>query len=481
MRPLAPLLLVAGLTATVSAARAAPGAPEAKAGTKVDARKPGALLAPSLQLDVRRARLPNGLRVVLSVDHTSPTIAVDVMYDVGARNEERGHSGFAHLFEHMMFQGSANVPRGDHFQLVVGHGGTLNANTSTDRTNYFEMLPQSELPLALWLEADRMRSLDISQKNFENQRAVVKEEYRMRIENAAYVPAELRLSEMVFQGYWPYEHPAIGSVADLDAAQLDWVRAFHGAYYAPNEAALAISGDFDADEAMKLVTRYFGDAKAQPEIPKYAPGPLPEQTAFREAMVEDAHAKLPALLEAWAIPASREPDHYALEMAGLLLSDGESSRLHQSLVREKGLAIEAGAETADHRGPDVFEISVKLSAKATVPQIQKLLDAQIDALARTGPTDAEMTKLQNRISSHFLFGLQSNQARAAQLAAFELYWGDASLVNTELARYLAVTREDITRVTARYLTPSRVNRIEVRPAASPGASPASPAKKAGAK
>ena len=484
MRPLATLLLVATLTIPASAARAAPGAPEAKAGTKADATRPGAPPAPPvppLKLDVRRAKLPNGLRVVLSVDHTSPTIAVDVMYDVGARNEERGHSGFAHLFEHMMFQGSANVPRGDHFQLVVGHGGTLNANTSSDRTNYFEMLPQSELPLALWLEADRMKSLDISQKNFENQRAVVKEEYRMRVENAAYVPAELRLAEMVFQGYWPYEHSAIGSMADLDAAQLDWVRAFHGAYYAPNDAALAISGDFDPDEAMALVTRYFGDAKAQPEIPKYAPGPLPEQTAFREAMVEDAHAKLPALLEAWSIPASREPDHYALEMAGLLLSDGESSRLHQSLVREKSLAIEVAAETENHRGPDVFEISVKLSGKATVPQIQKLLDAQLEVLARTGPTEAEMTKLQNRISSHFLFGLQSNQARAAQLAAFELYWGDASLVNTELARYLAVTREDIKRVAARYLTPSRANRIEIRPTGAPDASPASPAAKAGAK
>jgi zinc protease len=481
MRPLPRLLLVATLTIPATAARAAPGAPEAKGGTKADATKPTAAPTPALKLDVRRTKLPNGLRVVLSVDPTSPTIAVDVMYDVGARNEERGHSGFAHLFEHMMFQGSANVPRGDHFQLVVGHGGTLNANTSSDRTNYFEMLPQSELPLALWLEADRMKSLDISQKNFENQRAVVKEEYRMRIENAAYVPAELRLSEMVFQGYWPYEHAAIGSMADLDAAQLDWVRAFHGAYYAPNDAALAISGDFDPDEAMKLVTRYFGDAKAQPEIPKYAPGPLPEQTAFREAMVEDAHAKLPAILEAWSIPPSREPDHYALEMAGLLLSDGESSRLHQSLVRDKGLAIEVDAGTANHRGPDVFEISVKLSGKAAVPQIQKLLDAQIDALARTGPTDAEMTKLQNRISSHFLFGLQSNQARAAQLAAFELYWGDASLVNTELARYLAVTREDIKRVAARYLTPSRVNRIEIRPALSADAIPAGPARKAGAK
>jgi len=207
----------------------------------------------SIKLDVRRAKLDNGLRIVLSPDHTSPTIAIDVIYDVGGRNEERGHAGFAHLFEHMMFQGSANVARGDHFKLVTSHGGSLNGTTSEDRTNYFEMLPQSELPLAIWLEADRMRSLDISQSNFENQRKVVEEEFRMRVSNAPYVPAEIRLDSMVNAGYWPYEHPAIGNMQDLDAAQLDWVRAFHEQYYAPNNAVLAVSGDFDPDECMALI------------------------------------------------------------------------------------------------------------------------------------------------------------------------------------------------------------------------------------
>src|ERR1700722_12319165 len=212
-----------------------------------------------LKLDVRKFTLENGLRVVMSVDPTSPTIAVDVVYDVGARNEERGHSGFAHLFEHMMFQGSANVPRSEHFQLVTSHGGTLNGTTSSDRTNYFEMMPRSELPLALWLEADRMKSLDVSQKNFENQRSVVKEEYRMRVENAAYVPASIRLEELVFEGYWPYAHPAIGNMADLDAAQIAWVRAFHDAYYGPDDAVVAVAGDFDPEEAVGLVRRSFGD------------------------------------------------------------------------------------------------------------------------------------------------------------------------------------------------------------------------------
>ena len=177
-----------------------------------------------LHFDVKKAKLGNGLRVVMLVDHTSPTVALDLVYDVGARNEERGKTGFAHLFEHMMFQGSQNVAKGEHMKLVSSHGGAVDATTGVDRTNYYEMLPSSELPLALWLEADRMKTLDVSLKNLDNQRAVVKEEYRMRIENAAYVPAMMRLEELVYQGYWPYEHAPIGSLKDLDAAQIEWVK-----------------------------------------------------------------------------------------------------------------------------------------------------------------------------------------------------------------------------------------------------------------
>src|SRR5437016_1855785 len=239
------LLLAAIAATTLAAPKTNPPAPAVSAPAANASANKAPSAFPALHIDVQRSTLPNGLRVVLSVDHTSPTIAVDVMYDVGARNEEKGHSGFAHLFEHMMFQGSKNVARGEHFQLIFGHGGTLNANTSPDRTNYFEMLPQSELALALWLEADRMKTLDVTQKNLDNQRAVVEEEYRMRVLNAAYQPSELRLEELVFQGYFPYEHSTIGSMEDLEAARLEWVKDFHDAYYAPNNAVLTVSGDFD--------------------------------------------------------------------------------------------------------------------------------------------------------------------------------------------------------------------------------------------
>jgi len=455
------------------AARAAPKPGAAPASTarpasQATASRPPAPTTPpkivALKLDVEKFTLDNGLRVVLSVDHTSPTVAVDVVYDVGGRNEERGHAGFAHLFEHMMFQGSGNVPRGEHFKLVTSHGGTLNGSTSEDRTNYFEMMPRGELPLALWLEADRLKSLDISQKNFENQRKVVEEEFRMRVENAAYVPASFRLEELVFQGYWPYEHPAIGNMRDLDAAQLDWVRAFHDAYYAPNNAVLSISGDCDPDEVKALVTRFFGSARSH-TIPPYEPGAIPAQTEPRDAVVEDAHAKLPGLMYGWEIPETKEPDHYALELAAMLLAGGESSRLYQLLVRDRSLAIEVDADTDRHRGPDAFEISAKLSGGGSITTVGHLIDEQIARLAKTPPSEGDMVKLRNQMQAGYILGLQSNFVRAQKLAEFELYRGDANLINSELERYMAVSAEDIRRVVGKYLTKARRSTVEVKPSA----------------
>lgn len=286
----------------------------------------------------------------------------------------------------------------------------------------------------------------------------------MRVENAAYVPAEIRLQELTFQGYWPYEHSAIGNMKDLDAAQLEWVRAFHASYYAPNNAILAIAGDFDENEALGYAKKYFGDAKSI-TVPKYEPPAMPEQTAPRNAVVEDTHAKLPAVLYGWTVPESSHPDHYALELAARLLSDGESSRLYRALVRERSLTVDASAELAGHRGPDMFEISARLASGAKVADVQKLIESQIGDVARIGPTDEEMKKLRARVVSTYLFHLESNFARAQQLAEFELYRGDANLLDKELDKYLAVTKDDIKRVTAKYLTTQRRNTIEVKPAA----------------
>ena len=451
MTQLALLPLVVPLLATGSSSAAAPPAASGKP-TEIT----------QLHLDVQRSTLPNGLRIVLSVDRTSPTVAVDVMYDVGARNEQRGHSGFAHLFEHMMFQGSANVPKGGQMKLVSAHGGTLNANTSSDRTNYFDLLPASELPLGLWLEADRMKSLDVTQINLDNQRLVVEEEYRMRVLNSANAPAGLRLEELVFNGYWPYEHSVIGTMMDLDGAQLDWVKAFHNEYYAPNDAVLVVSGDFDPAVALARAKAYFGDAKSV-ATPTYKPGPMPEQTAPREDTVADAHARFPAILYGWPIPPAHTPDHYAMEVAADVLAGGESSRLYRTLVHDRAIAIDVDAETEGHRGPDAFEMSAKVSGKGTLAEVEKVIADTIASLAKTTPSDEEMLKVRNGRASHFLFNLASNQARAAELATFETYWGDAALLNTELDRYLAVTKEDVARVVATYLVTSHRSRVEVKP------------------
>jgi predicted Zn-dependent peptidase len=476
-------LVVGLLTLASGAALAAPpsrparaGAPKKGKGAKVAVPRaapavlpPRAAAAPpaplEIKLDVRRATFANGLRVVVDVDHTSPTVAVAVAYDVGARNEERGRSGFAHLFEHLMFQGSRNVPRGDHFRLISGHGGVLNGTTNADRTNYFEVLPESELALALWLEADRMRSLDVSQSNFENQRQVVQEEYRMRVSNAAYAPSKIRLEELVYQGYWPYEHPTIGSMTDLDGAKVEWVQAFHAGHYGPNNAVLSIAGDVDPDAAMALAHRYFDDVAPVTVAPFADPG-LPEQTSQRTAMVKDDHARTPGVLLGWAVPPARSADHYAVDLAAAVLADGESSRLHQLLVRDKGLAQSVSAGAEQRRGPDLLRVEAVLSPGAKPAQVEALIEAEIDALATRGPTDAELAKAQRRVEASFVLGLSGNMARASELAEYELYFGDARLLSGELPRYLAVTRDDVKRVAAQYLGPTRRTVVETYPSQS---------------
>lgn len=429
--------------------------------------RPAIEAAPSaarpLSLSIQKATLENGLRVVMNVDRTSPTVAVAVTYDVGARNEERGRSGFAHLFEHMMFQGSANVPKGDHFKLITARGGTLNGTTSSDRTNYYQVLPSNELALGLFLEADRMKSLDISLENFENQRKVVQEEYRMRVSNAAYAPARIKLLELAYEGYWPYEHAPIGSMIDLDNAELEWVRAFHDAHYAPNLAVLSISGDFDPDEAMQLVHDYFGSAKKQESPPIYNPPELPEPSGPRTASLDDPHAKTPAFFFGWIIPPARDPSHYPLELAASILADGESSRLHQRLVREEGVATSVWAGTGTRRGPDLFTVFVKLTEDAKLENVQKLVLDEIEKLARKGPTDAEMRKVRNRAEASFLFGLQSNLQRATRLGEMELFYSDARLLNQEPLRYAAVTKVDIQQALKTWLTPERRTLVEARP------------------
>jgi predicted Zn-dependent peptidase len=420
--------------------------------------------SPLTSLPIERHVLDNGLRVVLSPDRTVPTIAIALYYDVGSRNEVRGRSGFAHLFEHMMFQGSANVAKGEHFQLVMNRGGSLNGTTSHDRTNYFETLPSNELALGLWLEADRMRSLAVTAENFENQRQVVKEERRQSYDNQPYALSHLRINELAYGDYWPYAHSTIGDMQDLDNAPLEAVQQFFDQYYRPNNAVLSIAGDFEPSEALALVRQHFG-AIGRGEVPPYAPPELAPQTAERRETMTDPHAELPAFHVSWHIPPNRAQDHYALELLGLVLGDGQSSRLYQKLVKEREICQQIYVGTDDRRGPDLFGVFGILASGHQPAEAQTVIFDELSSVAARGITERELQKAHNRVRSYFVFGLQSNMSRARQLAEYEMYYGDAALVRTELDRYLAVTREDVQRVARQYFDATNRTVLDVMPTA----------------
>ena len=418
-------------------------------------------------LSIQRASLDNGLRVVMNPDHSAPTVSVSVTYGVGSSSEVEGRTGFAHLFEHMMFQGSKHAKKGEHFTLISDRGGSLNGTTNSDRTNYYEVLPANELELALWLESDRMRWLSVTPENFENQRAVVQEEFRMRIQNQAYVPGTIRLAELVFKGYGPYAHPTIGSMADLDAAKFEWVKDFHDQHYAADNAVLTIAGDFEPDQAMALVQKYFGAAERK-NVPKVAFAPPPEPPNAGRATVEDTNARTPGFMFGFLIPPSRTPEHYALEMASLILTGGESSRLYKELVHDRAVAERVSAWTDDHRGPDQFSVMAVLTDKGKLSDVEAAVDGALAQLRKAPPSKAELDKAKRQLRSSFVFGLQTNNGRAIQLGEFESYWGDARLLSHELSQYLAVTPEAIQKAAARYLTPERRSLVEVLPAAKGG-------------
>src|SRR6476469_4367623 len=301
------------------------------------------------QLDIEEYTLSNGLRVVLNKDDAVPVVSVAVYYNVGSRNERPGRTGFAHLFEHMMFQGSENVPKAGHFQYIMKAGGTMNGTTSSERTNYYETLPANQLPLALWLESDRMRSLAVTKENLDNQREAVKEEKRLRYDNQPYGQIFDLINEMIFKNF-ANSHSTIGSMEHLDAATVEDVQEFFRIYYAPNNAVLVLSGAFDVDEAKKLIETHFGDIPSQ-ALPAGLDVSEPTEVAAPYREWEDHLAPFPAFLIGWKIPQRRTPEFYALYLAGKVLYDGESSRLYQKLVKGEESVIQLFGFTDERRGP----------------------------------------------------------------------------------------------------------------------------------
>jgi zinc protease len=417
----------------------------------------------AVSIPVERYSLANGLKVVLSPNDSSPTIAVAVYYNVGSKVEEKGKSGFAHLFEHMMFQGSENVPKTGHFKIISSHGGTFNGSTGEDYTTYYEELPAQMLPVALWLEADRMRSLKITEENFENQRSVVIEEKLENYDNEPYVPSFLEINRLAYEGWWPYEHPVIGDINDLKGAKLEWVRDFFATYYNPSNAVLVIAGDFRPEDAKKLVKEYFDDIPGSGAAASFKPHPFKPAGSEKFKIMYDALAPLPALHIAYNIPPMRSPAYYPLRLVAMALGDGESSRFYQKFVKEQQSVQEMDVGIDGRKEPDLFSIFMVLSGTQSPGEVRKGIDAEIAAIAAEGLPEEELSKVKTRITMKYVSNLDNNLSTAIMLGKYELLWGDASLVNSEVERFTAVTPQDIVAAAKKYLVKERRTVLDVLP------------------
>jgi len=402
-----------------------------------------------LNIPFKEYKLDNGLRIILSEDHSAPAYSVAVTYDVGSRDEKQGRTGFAHLFEHMMYQGSENVGKGEHFSLVFNNGGTMNGTTSQDRTNYFETLPSNQLDLGLFLEADRMRSLVVNQANLDNQRNAVQEEKRLRMDDQPYGKTFETDFATAFDTF-SYKHSTIGSMEDLNAATVQDVQAFFKRYYAPNNAVITVVGDFKSDEVLSKIKKYFGSIPAQPAPPRPDISE-PAQKAERRATIEDSFAQLPRIDVIYKIPAGNTKDFYALDVLADVLSAGQSSRLFQILVKDKQLAVQAMGGSLEQRGPSLALFVAILRPGADPAEVEKVILAEIDRIKNNGITDEELEKIRMQNMRGSVAQLQSTQARAIQLGQYAVFYNDPNLINTIVQKSHDVTKEDVQRVARTYL------------------------------
>ena len=407
-----------------------------------------------MQIPVESYRLPNGLQVVLSEDHTAPIVAVNLWYHVGSANERTGRTGFAHLFEHMLFQGSENVGANEHFEFVQRAGGTLNGSTWLDRTNYYETLPSNQLALALWLESDRMARLlpAMTQPKLDTQRDVVKNERRWSVDNQPYGTWWEKLPALCFPPEHPFHHSLIGSMDDLDAASLEDIAEFFRTYYTPDNAVVTIAGDFSGVDARAMVETYFGavprggDRPALPDmsVPFTYGGP-------QRDVVPDACA-LPRVFVASRMPVLGSDEYYAASVCAAILGLRTCSRFEQSLVRTQRVASSASCFTFDlAKGADLFVADVTALPDITPERLEAAVHAELDLMHEHGVTEKEVQRAIALTETHFVTSLQSAAERADQLSRFATYFGDPALVNEQPARYRAVTAAHVTAFARDYL------------------------------
>jgi predicted Zn-dependent peptidase len=409
------------------------------------------------KIEFTDTKLANGLRVIIAQDRSAPVFSVAVNYNVGSRDERQGRTGFAHLFEHMMFKGSANVGAFEHPLLVFNNGGNMNGTTNKDRTLYYETLPANQLDLALFLEADRMRSLDITRENLDNQRNAVQEERRLGVDNQPYGKTSEALDELAYDNF-AYEHSVIGSMQDLNAASVDDVASFFKTYYAPNNAVLAIVGDVDPRETLAKARKYFESIPSQPPPPA-VDLTEPPQTSERRLVLDDPLARLPRLDIAYKVPASLTRDDDAVTVLTTILAGGRSSRLYETVVRQRQLSPGVNAFKGESRGPGLLRVIANLSPGQDMSALETAIDAELDKVKTGTIAGWEMEKARSTARRNLVGSLQSSLSRAILLSQYALFYNEPGLINTRADRIAAVTADDVQRVARQYLT--RQNRTVV--------------------
>ncbi|WP_291983764.1 pitrilysin family protein [Luteitalea sp.] len=406
--------------------------------------------------------LPNGLRVILLEDHSTPIVHVTLWYHVGSKNEKPGRTGFAHLFEHMMFKGSRNVQPEAHTSYIASVGGQSNAYTTEDTTVFWQTVPAQYLPLTLWLEADRMASLRVEDATFRTEREVVKEERRQRVENQPYG----RLSEIIYEQAFtthPYRYPVIGSMADLEAASIEDVREFHRTYYRPDNATLVIAGDFDPATARSLIEREFSKVpKPTGTVPRTIPQE-PVRTKEKRVTIEEDWP-LPAVVVAYPITYDGHPDSYPLHIAAKVLSDGTSSRIYQRLVYKERLALSAFGQANLIEHPNLFYAVAIVAPGQTPAQVERALIEEMEKLVKEPITDRELQRSKNQFARDYVLGRQTVQAKATTLAhAVVLHNGDVDTADGEFDIFQKMTTADVQRVARTYFTPQSRMVLTVMP------------------
>jgi zinc protease len=411
--------------------------------------------------------LPNGLTVVLSEDHSTPIVHVNLTYHVGSKNEKPGRTGFAHLFEHLMFKGSKNVQPEAHTSMLASIGGQSNAYTTDDETVFWQTVPAQYLPLTLWLEADRMATLRIDKDTFENEREVVKEERRMRIDNQPYG----RLNEIIYDQAFtvhPYKHATIGSMKDLEAASVEDVRDFYQTYYVPANATLVLVGDFESTQVLQMVSQYLGRVpKAERPVPRDIPQEPPQTKEKRVTLQEPW--PLPAVIVAYHVTKDGNPDSYPLHIAAKVLSDGQTSRIYKKLVYEKQMAVAAFGNANLIEDPNLFYAVAIVSPGHSTEEVAAALIAELDRLKAEPITDRELQRTKNQFARDYIMGRESNQQKAGQLSHAVVIHSDIRTADGEFDIFQNITVADVQRVARTYFRPENRLVLTLMPSGKAGA------------